>query len=199
MEVTMSKRKEVPEPKPDHIRSLRDLAANFVRAIDRTALEYEGTATAELTERVACLVKLDQVQTTDPELAKTPTADLRQRVSLLRQVAQASADSDWETRQMTNGELKKRIEHIRNHDEAARQSVAVEAQVTAAIQKTADELGPLDLETLETLLDRVKYAVKVCKKAQAKVAKAAPSLRVVADDDDEETNEDVIGDEEEAA
>ena len=48
----MTKSKADPAPKPDHIRSLRDLAANFVRAIDGTALEYESVATADLTERV---------------------------------------------------------------------------------------------------------------------------------------------------
>jgi len=62
----MSHKRPDPAPKPDHIRSLRDLAANFVRAIDRTALEFEGTATAELTERVACLVALHDLEGSAP-------------------------------------------------------------------------------------------------------------------------------------
>jgi hypothetical protein len=56
---TMRSKNADPAPKPDHIREF--LAASFVRAIDRTALEYEGVATADLAERVACLVALHEL------------------------------------------------------------------------------------------------------------------------------------------
>ena len=82
-----------PAPKPDHIRTLRDLAAGFVRAIDRTALEFEAVATSELTERVACLVTLHEMEATNAELTKTPTKLLRERLNLLRQVGRAEQKS----------------------------------------------------------------------------------------------------------
>ena len=100
-------------PKPDHIRTLRDLAAAFVRAIDRTALEFEAVATSELTERVACLVTLHEMEATDAELTKTPTKLLRERLNLLRQVGRAEQEVDYSTRPSTNGELRKRIEYLR--------------------------------------------------------------------------------------
>ena len=104
-----------PAPKPDHIRSLRDLAANFVRALDRTALEYEASATADLSERVACLVALHDIEQNDAELAKTPTDVLRSRLNLLRQVSAKLGDYElgYEVRHMTNGELKRRVEYLR--------------------------------------------------------------------------------------
>jgi hypothetical protein len=115
----MSHTRPDPAPKPDHIRSLRDLAANFVRAIDRTALEFEAVATTELTERVACLVTLHEIETTNAELTKTPTKLLRERLNLLRQVGRAEQEVDYSTRQSTNGELRKRIEYLRQADRAS--------------------------------------------------------------------------------
>src|SRR5208282_191878 len=95
----MSKSKNAdPSPKPDHIRSLRDLAANFVRAIDRTALEFESVSTTDLTDRVGCLVALHELETTEPEKSKVPTEQLRSRLSLIRQVARAEHDIPYSER-----------------------------------------------------------------------------------------------------
>ena len=194
----MAKAKADPAPKPDHIRSLRDLAANFVRAIDRTALEYEGAATSDLTERVACLVALHELANTEAELAKTPNATLRQRLSLLRQVARANPSADWEVRGMTNGELKKRVEYLE------RLTAAETAAAKADFDNLPDEiLAAIHSEAAEIIRERARIA-----KAQAK-AKAQNDARVAryqakqdpAADETEEEDADVseiIGDEEAA-
>ena len=163
----MSKSKTAdPAPKPDHIRALRDLAANFVRAIDRTALEYEGVATADLAERVACLVALHELETTEAELTKTPTKTLRERLSLLRQVGRAEQDcDDYQARSMTNGELKKRIEYRRLF-------TAAEAE----FDNLSDErLAEVSREVASTIATRKREA-KAAEKAEAR----ARSLRVVS-------------------
>jgi len=163
----MSKSKTAdPAPKPDHIRALRDLAANFVRAIDRTALEYEGVATADLAERVACLVALHELETTEAELTKTPTKTLRERLSLLRQVGRAEQDcNDYQARSMTNGELKKRIEYRRLF-------TAAEAE----FDNLSDErLAEVSREVASTIATRKREA-KAAEKAEAR----ARSLRVVS-------------------
>jgi len=160
----MSKSKTAdPAPKPDHIRTLRDLAANFVRAIDRTALEYEGVATADLAERVACLVALHELETTEAELTKTPTKTLRERLSLLRQVGRAEHDC-YQARFMTIGELKRRIEYRRLF-------TAAEAE----FDNLSDErLAEVSREVASTIATRKREA-KAAEKAEAK----ARSLRVV--------------------
>lgn len=97
----------------DQIKTLRDLAANFVRAIDRTALDYESTPTDELKDRVACLVALHEMEKTEAELLKMPTETLRKRLNLLRQVAKAEQGNGYSVWSLSNGELKKRIEYLR--------------------------------------------------------------------------------------
>jgi hypothetical protein len=161
----MSKSKNAdPAPKPDHIRALRDLAANFVRAIDRTALEYEGVATADLAERMACLAALHELETTEAELTKTPTKNLRERLSLLRQVGRAEHDC-YQARFMTNGELKKRIEYLRLF-------TAAEAE----FDNLSDErLAEVSREVASTIATRKREA-KAAEKAEAR----ARSLRVVS-------------------
>ncbi len=187
----MSKSKSAdPAPKPDHIRALRDLAANFVRAIDRTALEYEGVATADLAERVACLVALHEWETTEAELTKTPTKTLRERLSLLRQVGRAEHDC-YQARFMTNGELKKRIEYLRLF-------TAAEAE----FDNLSDErLAEVSREVASIIATRKREA-KVAEKAEAR----ARSLRVVSKADytsdaieEEEADVSDIIDEDEAA
>ncbi len=142
---------------------MRDSAANFVRAIDRTALEYEGVATADLAERVACLVALHELETTEAELTKTPTKTLRERLSLLRQVGRAEHDC-YQARFMTNGELKKRIEYLRLF-------TAAEAE----FDNLSDErLAEVSREVASTIATRKREA-KAAEKAEAR----ARSLRVV--------------------
>jgi hypothetical protein len=146
-----------PAPKPDHIRSLRDLAANFARAIDRTALEFEAVATTELTERVACLVTLHDMQATNAELTKAPTKLLRERLNLLRQVGRAEQEVDYSTRQSTNGELRKRIEYLR--------------QVAAAEAANADYKTIAD-EVLTDINNATANELKARRRAEKAKAKA---------------------------
>ena len=153
----MSHTRPDPAPKPDHIRSLRDLAANFVRAIDRTALEFEAVATTELTERVACLVTLHEIETTNAELTKTPTKLLRERLNLLRQVGRAEQEVDYSTRQSTNGELRKRIEYLR--------------QVAAAEAADADYKTIAD-EVLTDINNATANELKARRRAEKAKAKA---------------------------
>jgi hypothetical protein len=165
---------------------MRDLAANFVRAIDRTALDYEGVATAELADRTACLVALHEMEGTEAELAKTPTADLRQRLNLIRQVVRASQDLDWEVRRFTNGELKKRIEYVR----------LFTAAETDFGNLSDERLNQIDRNVRNILRDREREA-KAEAKAQARVAKLyRPPVPTVVYD---EADDPVIGGDVEAA
>lgn len=185
----MSHTRPDPAPKPDHIRTLRDLAAGFVRAIDRTALDFEAVATSELTERVACLVALHELEMTDAELTKTPTATLRQRLNLLRQVERANSDGDidYETRRMTNGELKKRIEYLRQF---------VEVKGTDDLEGFTDEaLTAINAQSADIIKARKWKA-----KAEAKAAEARTPFRVVENDEEEDADvADIIGNNIEAA
>jgi hypothetical protein len=168
----MTKSKADPAPKPDHIRSLRDLAANFVRAIDGTALEYESVATADLTERVACLVALHDMEKTEAELSKTPTADLRQRLNLLRQVSRTAQDcNDWSARHMSNGELKKRIEYYRLF-------IAADADFDAL---TDERLEEVHRKSGDIIRDRAR-AAKFRAKADAKAEALRTRLQVVEEE-----------------
>jgi hypothetical protein len=170
----MTKSKADPAPKPDHIRSLRDLAANFVRAIDGTALEYESVATADLTERVACLVALHDMEKTEAELSKTPNADLRQRLNLLRQVSRTAQDcNDWSARHMSNGELKKRIEYYRLF-------IAADADFDAL---TDERLEEVHRKSGDIIRDRAR-AAKFRAKADAKAEALRTRLQVVEEEPD---------------
>ena len=168
----MSQVRPDPAPKPDQIRTLRDLAAGFVRAIDRTALEFEAVATSELTERVACLVTLHEMEATSAELTKTPTKLLRDRLNLLRQVGRAEQEVDYSTRRSTNGELRKRIEYLR-------QVAAAEAADADYKTITDEVLTDINNATANELKARRR-----AKKAKAKAeAKADPRfLRTVEAD-----------------
>ena len=160
----MKHTKADPTPKPDHIRSLRDLAANFVRAIDTTSLEFETVATTDLTERVACLTALHEMEGTD--LAKMATKDLRSRVVALQQ-ARKHQDNNWELRSMSNGELKKRIDYLRQFNEV----------------KNLDNLEGLDQladDVLVTVSDTVEKILRVRRKAKAKAEAEARQARVRA-------------------
>jgi hypothetical protein len=148
--------KSPPAPKPDHIRSLRDLAANFVRAIDRTAFEYEGAATADLTERVSCLVALHEFAASEPEQSKTPTADLRSRLNLLRQADNINRNFDWEIRQMSNAALKKRIEYLRQFADV----------------ESADDLEGFTDETLTNINQQSAEILRARRRKAKAVAKA---------------------------
>jgi hypothetical protein len=170
-----------PALKPDHIRSLRDLAANFVRAIDRTALEFEGAATAELTERVACLVALHEMDRA--ELATMTTKDLRSRVVAIQQVRKLHGDYNvgYELRNMTNGELKKRIVYLRQFNEV----------------KDADDISSLNDEAVDALhvqtgeiIRARKAKAKAEAKAKAKVAAfpAAPRYPVAVENEEEDAD-----------
>jgi hypothetical protein len=167
--------------KPDPIRKLRDLAANFARAIDRTALDYEDVVTADLTERVACRFALDNFDQANPELVETPSAELRQRLNLLRQVVKANQDADWNVTQLSNHALKKRVELLPR-------VTATEAAIKEAKEKSAEDLASLDDDALELLAKRVAQADKARKRAKKK---ATPQVfRAVenfdADEGDEE-------------
>lgn len=182
----MNKRTD-PAPKPDHIRSLRDLAANFVRAIDRTALTYEDTATADLSERVASLVALHDFERDYPDLAKVPTGDLRSRINLLRQLEAKYRNNDfgYDDCNMTNGELRKRIEYLHQFAEI----------------KGSDDITGFTDEALETLKEQSTYILKerereAKRKARAE-AKATRLIREAEEGEDDIT--DIIGDETEAA
>jgi hypothetical protein len=142
--------KPVPAPKPDHIRVLRDLAANFVRSIDRSALEFEGTPTADLTERVACLVALQELEETAPELTKIATKELRSRLSLLQQVRRVRADHTT-SGYLSNVELKKRIEYLRQFNEV----------------KNADDMSGFSDEALEALNSKSADIIRA-RRTQAK-------------------------------
>lgn len=178
-----------PAPKPDHIRSLRDLAANFVRAIDRTALTYEDTATADLSERVASLVALHDFEQNYPDLAKTPTGDLRSRVSLLRQLEAKYRQGNlgYDDCNMTNGELRKRIEYLRQFAEV----------------KGSDDITGFTDEALETIKEQSTYLLKERtrkrereeREARRKArAEAARDTRFIREDDEETDVTDLIED-----
>lgn len=168
----MSHKRPDPAPKPDHIRSLRDLAANFVRAIDRTALEFEAVATTELTERVACLVTLQEMEATNAERTKTPTKILRERLNLLRQVGRAEQEVDYSTRQSTNGELRKRIEYLRQ---------VAAAEVTPADYKTIADEALIDINNATA--NELKARRRAERgKAKAEAKGSPPFLRTVEAD-----------------
>jgi hypothetical protein len=153
----MSQTRPDPAQKPDHIRTLRDLAAGFVRAIDRTALEFEAVANTELTERVACLVTLHEMEATNAELTNTPTKLLRERLNLLRQVGRAEQEVNYSTRGSTNGELRKRIEYLR--------------QVVAAKAADADYKTITD-KVLTDINNATANELKVRRRAEKAKAKA---------------------------
>ena len=187
----MSHTRPDPTPKPDHIRSLRDLAANFVRAIDRTALEFEGTATAELTERVACLVALHELD--GSELARMTTKDLRSRVAALQQVRRIMNDYqiEYEVRHMTNGELRKRIEYLRQFNEVKN------LDDLSDLEKLPDDVLTAVSEQVSSVLRQRKAKAKAEAKAQAKATPARFPALVQEEDDADVT--DIIGDEENEA
>jgi hypothetical protein len=160
--------KPVPTPRPDHIRVLRDLAANFVRSIDRSALEFEGTATADLTERVACLVALRELEETAPGLTKMATKELRSRLSLLQQVRRVAADHIG--RYLSNVELKKRIEYLRQFNEV----------------KNADDMSGFSDEALEALNSKSADIIRA-RRTQAK-ADARNAAKKAFDDANEGIN-----------
>jgi hypothetical protein len=68
------------------VRNLRDVCANFVRAIDATALDYEATGDADLFDRAAALLRIHEIEKERPELAIVPTEELSERVRLIRQI-----------------------------------------------------------------------------------------------------------------
>lgn len=177
-----------PAPKPDHIRTLRDLAAGFVRAIDRTALEFEAVATSELTERVACLVTLHEMEATNAEVTKTPTKLLRERLNLLRQVGRAEQEVDYSTRRSTNGELRKRIEYLR-------QVAAAEAAGADYKTITDEVLTDINNATANELKAR-RSAEKAKAKAEAKTdprflrtVEADPRFRTIEYEEQEDLGE----------
>ena len=180
----MSHTRPDPTPKPDHIRSLRDLAANFVRAIDRTALEFEGVATTDLTERVTCLVALHDMEGSD--LAKVSTEDLRTRLSLIRQTVKAYEGLHYGDRDMTNGELKKRIAYLRQFAELQ------DADKLDLATLPDDVLAAILEQASDVVKDR-KAKAKAEARAKARVAEVQsrhgyqpPTLVPVKDEDDDE-------------
>ncbi len=149
-----------PSPKPDHIRALRDLAANFVRAIDRTALEFESVSTSDLSDRVASLVALHELETTEAEKSTLPTEQLRSRVSLIRQVVKGSHDLPYGIRDMSNGELKKRIAYLQQYTEA----IKSEKTVLGWLTDLDDELlNDIDAEARAILKARKREARNAAK------------------------------------
>lgn len=155
-----------PAPKPDHIRLLRDQAANFVRAIDRTAFEFEGVASAELSERVASLVTLHELE--GSELAKLTTEELRSRASLLRQAQRCQECADYEVRHMTTKELKKRIEYLRQFEAV----------------KTLADISHLNDEMLVEVMDRVEKEAKARSRARKLAAKEVARFPRMAEVED---------------
>jgi len=146
----------------DQIKTLRDLAANFVRAIDRTALDYESTPTDELKDRVACLVALHEMEKTEAELLKTPTEILRKRLNLLRQVAKAEQGNRYSVWSLSNGELKKRIEYLR---------------LFTVVDREYDSLSDETLVSIRDEAANILRARNQLAKAQAK-AQAASEARM---------------------
>ena len=105
----MTKTKTESQTKPEYLKALRDAAAVFVHAIDRTQFEYGDAATSELKERAECLIALNDLEKTEPEMVKTPTEVLRKRVNLLGQVNKAQHAADYGIRELSNHALEKRI------------------------------------------------------------------------------------------
>ncbi len=161
-----------PSPKPDVIRGLRDLAANFVRAIDRTALEFESGSTSDLTDRVACLVALHDLEQTEAEKSKLPTDTLRSRLNLIRQVARAEHELPYSERDYSNGELKKRIEYFR-------QLAAVVAE-----PETISELPDEALEAINALTGKAIKARERAARQAERNARVTRFPRPVDDEDD---------------
>jgi len=196
VEPNMKKTKADPAPKPDHIRSLRDLAANFVRAIDATSLEFEAVATVDLTERVACLTALHEMPET-AEWMKMETKQLRSRLTLFRQVRAMESDfAFYRTRDMTNGELKKRVEYLRLLTVA---NADVSKVSNETLTDLAEEAKGIVKKREREAAAEARRIVRVVDMGERARALSASHTRFVAPVSDMETCDDVAEEDDESA
>ena len=192
----MKKNQADPAPKPDHIRALRDLAANFVRAIDATALEFEAVATADLVERVACLTAINAMPEAEKWMAME-TKQLRSRLTLFRQVRAMEGDyTFYQTRNMTNGELKKRVEYLRLLTVA---NADVSKVSNETLTDMAEEAKGIVKKREREAAAEARRIVRVVDMGERARALSASHTRFVAPVSDMETCDDVAEEDDESA
>jgi hypothetical protein len=159
------------------IRTIRDLAANFVRAIDQTAFDTEATDTDDLASRCAALMGLHKFNSENPELAKLSNEELGERVRLIGQVRRAwNSGGDSRSDFLWSGSIKELRGVLRDLKAEAELQQIVKAGKFDELED--DQLTEIIEQARKVQKDRERIMRKAIK--QAGVFRDSPVTNVAA-------------------